>query len=67
MVSELKIKGMACGHCKLHVEEALTALPGVASAKVDLKKGSATVSYDETKVSIAELRKAVNDTGYEAQ
>jgi len=67
MVSELKIKGMTCGHCKMHVEEALTSLAGVASATVDLKKGKATVAYDETKVSLAELKKAVTDTGYEVQ
>ena len=32
----LKIEGMSCMHCKMSVEKALKAVPGVTGATVDL-------------------------------
>lgn len=37
----LKVDGMSCNHCANSVKEALTKLPGAASAEVDLKGGLA--------------------------
>ena len=37
--THLKIEGMTCQHCVSHVTEALEGVAGVASAKVNLKKG----------------------------
>ncbi|MDE7141917.1 MAG: permease, partial [Muribaculaceae bacterium] len=39
-----KIEGMACNHCRMTVEKALTALPGATDVNVDLSKGTATVT-----------------------
>lgn len=60
----LQVGGMTCGHCSARVEEALKGLEGVASAKVDLEGGQATVEYDEGKVQRAAMVKAVEDAGY---
>ncbi len=35
-VHELKIEGMTCGHCVRAVEQALTAVPGVTKAEVEI-------------------------------
>ena len=43
----LAITGMMCGHCEKSVREALEAVPGVASAFVDLGSGRATVTLAE--------------------
>lgn len=59
----LKIKGMTCEHCVNNVTNALNEVAG-ASAKVSLKKKEAVVSYDR-ELSNIELRKAVEDAGYE--
>ena len=59
----IKINGMMCGHCKMHVEKALNAIPG-ASAKVDLEAGTAEVALTAP-VSDEILKKAVADAGYE--
>lgn len=41
-----KVEGMHCEHCKARVEEIVNDIAGVAG-KVDLKKGTLTVSYAE--------------------
>ena len=40
----LKIEGMTCGHCVAAVTHALRECPGVASVKVDLAAGRASVA-----------------------
>ncbi len=58
----LKIEGMSCGHCVMHVQSALEDVPGVKSAKVDLLERSAMVE-GEGLIDQA-LRAAVADAGY---
>ncbi len=58
----LKIEGMSCGHCVMHVQSALESVPGVKSAKVDLLDRSAMVDGD--KLEDQALRAAVADAGY---
>jgi copper chaperone len=63
----LKIDGMTCGHCVGKVEKSLKSLPGVEVAKVDLKKGTAKVKYDDSKQTIDKLNEAVREAGYESE
>jgi copper ion binding protein len=62
--STLKIQGMTCNHCVMRVAKALKAVPGVQDAQVDLQKGEAVISYDETKVTMEQLSFAVVEAGY---
>ncbi len=66
MTKELKIKGMSCMHCVAAVTKALTAVPGVTGAEVDLKKKRAIVSF-EGQVEDQALVDAVAEAGYEAK
>lgn len=59
----LRITGMTCGHCRLHVMEALAAVPGVRSAEVDLARGLAQV---EGEAAAVDLIAAVEAEGYGA-
>jgi copper chaperone len=61
----LRVEGMSCGHCKSTVEGALKKLPGVESAVVDLAAKTATVTYEEGKVSVDQMKEAVEDQGYD--
>lgn len=61
----LQIAGMTCAACVMHNEEALSALPGVTRAVVNLATGKANVEYDPAKVTMGDMRKAVSDVGYE--
>lgn len=64
MKKEMKIEGMMCGHCEMHVKKALEGLAGVESAEVSHEKGNAVVTLN-AEVSDDSLKKAVADAGYE--
>ncbi len=62
----LKVAGMTCGHCQKRVETALTKVPGVFSAVVNLQDGIADLDYDDDTATIEELTAAVAKAGYTA-
>ena len=64
--AQIKVKGMTCGSCAVSVKKALTGTKGVKSAEVSLEKALATVAYDDAQVNEAQLRAAINRTGFEA-
>ncbi len=64
MKKEIKINGMDCQHCVMAVESALNSINGV-KAKVDLKKGTATVTVGADVPDQLLLFK-INELGYEA-
>ena len=61
----LDVKGMSCGHCKAAVEGALKELDGVSGAEVDLKAGKVDVTFDEAKVTVAAMKEAIEEQGYD--
>ena len=63
MEKTLKIEGMMCGQCEMHVKKALEALDGVKKAEVSHKTGTAVVTL-EKEISDDVLKKAVADGGY---
>ena len=64
MEKTLKIEGMMCGHCEMHVKKALEALDGVKKAEVSHKTGTAVVTLAK-EISDDVLKKAVADQGYQ--
>ena len=56
------VEGMHCNHCKAAVEQAVSALKGVASAEVNL--GAKTVTVTGT-ASADDVRRAVEKAGFE--
>ena len=63
MEKTLKIEGMMCGHCEMHVKKALEALDGVKKAEVSHKAGTAVVTL-EKEISADALKQAVDEQGY---
>ncbi len=63
---ELTIQGMHCAACSLAVERALSGVPGVSDASVDLLSERAVVTHDGT-VDAAILTDAVRAAGYDAR
>jgi copper chaperone len=61
----LAISGMTCGGCVRSVASVLDALEGVVKADVSLDKHSATVDFDPARVSVDQLKHAIEDAGYE--
>ena len=64
MKKTLKIKGMMCNHCVMHVTKALEGVSSVAKAEVSLKDNQAVVTLKEN-VSDTDLTNAVKEAGYE--
>ncbi len=64
MKKTLKIKGMTCNHCKMTVEKALKAVPGVENAEVDLEAQTCCVTLSKP-VDDDILAEAVVRVGYE--
>ncbi|MGD8352566.1 MAG: heavy metal translocating P-type ATPase [Pseudomonadota bacterium] len=60
----LGITGMHCASCAANTEKALKKLEGVASANVNIATDSALVKFDPSRVTTAEIEKAVSDAGY---
>ena len=64
--TRLSIQGMSCASCVGRVEKALAALPGVASAQVNLATGGALVRHSAA-VTPQALARTVTDKGYPAE
>jgi copper chaperone len=61
----LNIKGMTCDHCKSAVTGALKELDGVTNVEVNLNEGTTDVTYNDSKVSVAQMKEAIEDQGYD--
>jgi len=63
---ELRVEGMTCASCVSRVEKALSKVPGVSAASVNLATEKATVTALAT-VSFATLAAAIEKAGYVAR
>ena len=61
----LNVQGMSCEHCRMAVTRAVGAVPGVRAVEVNLQEGTVRVSFDEAKVPLDSLRRAIQGEGYE--
>lgn len=61
---DLKVKGMTCESCNLHVAHAAQELDGVADAKADFTTSKAEVKFDPLKTSEDKIVQFINATGY---
>jgi len=62
----LPVLGMTCAACQHHVQAALTASPGVVSARVDLMRNRASVEFDPHLTHPSALVSAIRESGYDA-
>ena len=61
----LPIQGMTCASCVKKVEKALSSVKGVVHADVNFATERASVEYIPGEVSIRDLKKAVEEAGYQ--
>lgn len=61
----LKVEGMTCNHCVMHVRNALQEdTAGVMSAEVSLEAGEAKVTYDDGIATFEAMASSVEEAGY---
>lgn len=66
-VAELKVKTSAqCGQCKDRLERAMAFEKGIVSSDLNLEDKVFTVRYKPSKTTPEKIRKAISDTGYDA-
>lgn len=60
----LDVQNMTCPVCPITVKKALEKVPGVAEAKVDFGRKTATVKFDPDQTDTTALVDATTDAGY---
>ena len=63
---EIPLGGMTCAACQASVQRALSRVPGVRDASVNLMLKNAAVVFDPAMVRPARLVEVIRDTGYDA-
>lgn len=58
----LKVDGMSCQHCVMRVKKAVDGLDGIINSDVQI--GLVTVKFDETRVDLDNIKKAITEAGY---
>ncbi|ACO85830.1 heavy metal translocating P-type ATPase [Clostridium botulinum] len=62
----LKIEGMTCAACAKAVERVSRKLEGVIEANVNIATEKLDITFDKSKVSINDIKKAIEKAGYKA-
>ena len=60
----LKIKGIHCAGCIKAIQSYLSDIDGIRKCEVNLANESASIEFDQNKVSIDDIEKAIEDIGY---
>ena len=63
---KLKIEGMHCASCSLNIDWDLEDLAGIKSAKTSYHSQECEVEFDEEQLSVEEVIKTIQKTGYQA-
>ena len=64
--SLIKVEGMHCPLCTTAIKKAINEIDGIKKVSARLNTKEVTVVYDEEKVKIEDILKAVKTTSYEA-
>ncbi|MFH2114245.1 MAG: heavy metal translocating P-type ATPase, partial [Spirochaetota bacterium] len=65
-IKTIPVRGMTCASCARASERAAGSLPGVNSASVNFATEALTIEYDEAKLGLGDIAKAIDKAGYKA-
>ncbi len=60
-----KLSGLHCSSCGLSIDNALEEVPGVIEAVTSYAKAETFVHFDQQKTNQAQLKKAIQNAGYQ--
>lgn len=60
----LNVPTMDCATCPVTIKASLVKVPGVSKVKVSYERREAVIVYDDSKATVADLKKATEDVGY---
>ncbi|MBR3088772.1 MAG: heavy metal translocating P-type ATPase [Prevotella sp.] len=61
----IPVIGMACSACSANVERHLRSLDGIVSASVSLPSRTALVEWDESRISLDDMKREISAIGYD--
>lgn len=62
--AELNVEDMSCANCQEVVQKSLTALAGVEAVNINLAAKKVTVSYDDLKINLVDIKQSLMEKGY---
>ncbi|WP_281256513.1 heavy metal translocating P-type ATPase [Cohnella massiliensis] len=65
-IVDFQLEGMTCAACANRIEKGLSKMPGVTNATVNFALETARVEYSPGDVSVADMKKKVEQLGYKA-
>ena len=66
MKETFNVTGMTCSACSAHIEKSLSKASGVEKVAVNLLANRMVVEFDETKLTVEDISRLVDDSGYGA-
>ncbi|NWQ40279.1 copper chaperone CopZ [Bacillus sp. EB106-08-02-XG196] len=63
----LNVQGMSCGHCVKAVEGSVGKLEGVNGVNVKLEDAQVEVTFNESQVSLGQIKETIEDQGYDVE
>ena len=64
ITKEFYIDGMSCNHCVMAVKKELSKIP---VQSFDVTIGSAKVEFDDNKVKVEDIEKAIEEAGFKVR
>jgi len=65
--AEMKVPAMDCAACTVVIKKALTQTKGVKTVDLNVEKRTATIVYDDTQVTEAQIGKAIEKSGFKTE
>lgn len=59
------VSGMSCMGCVNSIHKVLDPMPGVSKVEVSLEQGRVVVEHEIGQASVASLKQAIEDAGYD--
>ena len=64
--AEINLPTMMCGMCEDNIKNALNDLEGIKIVKIDVEKKVGEITFDNQKVDLTSIEKAITAIGYQA-
>ena len=63
----LNLKGMHCHSCEILIKDSLEETDGIKKAEVSNEKGTAEITYDESKIDEELIKGIIKQEGYDVE
>ena len=63
-LGEFRVTGMTCEGCEHHIASKISKLNGIINVAASYEKGNTIVEFDPDKVTINDIKAAIDSTGY---